>query len=65
MSLILSRRPNETIMIGDDIKVTVLGVNGSQVRIAISAPREMPVHRSEVYLRIKAQEAAAGKAGGK
>ena len=52
--LILTRRIGETIMIDDDlIKVTVLGVSGSQVRIGIDAPKEVSVHRSEVYDRIQ------------
>jgi len=46
--LILTRRPGETIMIGDDIAVTVLSVKGNQVRIGIAAPADMPVHREEV-----------------
>lgn len=54
--LILSRRPGETIMIGDEVEVTVLGVNGNQVRIGIRAPRETPVHREEIYRRIKGDE---------
>ena len=50
--LILTRRVNETLMIGDDISVTVLGIKGGQVRIGISAPRSVAVHRQEVYERI-------------
>ena len=50
--LILTRRPGERIMIGDDIEVLVLGVNGNQVRLGISAPRSTPVHREEIYHRI-------------
>jgi carbon storage regulator len=55
--LILTRRANETLNIGDDIQVTVLGVKGNQVRIGIDAPRDVPVHREEIYQRIKKEEA--------
>ena len=51
--LVLSRRLGETVMIGDDIKLTVLGINGNQVRIGIAAPKEVSVHREEVYRRIQ------------
>ena len=57
--LILTRRPGETLRIGDDIEVTILGVKGNQIRIAINAPKETPVHREEVYQRIKDEYAAA------
>ena len=56
--LILTRRPSETIMIGDDIQITVLGIKGNQVRIGTTAPDEVAVHREEIYHRIKAEEAA-------
>jgi len=51
--LILTRRVGETLMIGDDVSVTVLGVKGNQVRIGVNAPREVAVHREEIYERIK------------
>ena len=51
--LILTRRIGETTMIGDDVIVTVLGVNGNQVRLGIKAPKTVAVHRSEIYHRIK------------
>jgi carbon storage regulator len=54
--LILTRRVGETIRIGADIAVTVLGVNGNQVRVGIAAPANVAVHREEVYERIRAQQ---------
>ena len=53
--LILTRRMGETIMVGDDVTVTVLGVKGGQVRIGIDAPGDIAVHREEIYERIKAE----------
>ncbi len=55
--LILTRRVGETVMIGDDITVTVLGVKGNQVRIGVNAPRNVAVHREEIFERIKREEA--------
>lgn len=54
--LILTRRVGETLMIGDDITVTVLGVQGNQVRIGINAPKDVAVHREEIALKIKAEK---------
>ncbi len=51
--LVLTRKGNQSIMIGDDIEVSVLAVMGEKVRIGISAPREVPVFRTEVYLEIQ------------
>lgn len=57
--LVLSRRPQQSIMIGDSVVVTVLEVKGDQVRLGITAPRDVTVHREEVLVSIARQEAAA------
>jgi carbon storage regulator len=54
--LILTRRVGETLMVGDNVSVTVLGVKGNQVRIGIDAPKDVSVHREEIYKRIKEEE---------
>jgi carbon storage regulator len=54
--LILTRKVGETIMIGDDVQITVLGVKGNQVRIGVVAPKEVGVHREEIYLRIQEEK---------
>lgn len=57
--LILTRRVSETLNIGDDVKVTVLAVQGNQVRIGIDAPKGTAVHRQEIYLKIQQDKSAA------
>ena len=54
--LILTRRVGETVMIGEEVTVTVLGVKGNQVRIGVNAPRDVAVHREEIFERIKREE---------
>jgi carbon storage regulator len=58
--LVLTRKTNQSIMIGDDVEISVLAVSGDKVRIGISAPRDVPVFRKEVYLSIQAERVAAG-----
>lgn len=60
--LILTRRVGETLMIGDSVTVTVLGVKGNQVRIGITAPKDVAVHREEIFQRIQKDDAAPATA---
>lgn len=58
--LILTRRVGETVVIGDDVQVTVLGVKGNQVRLGVTAPRDVTVHRLEIYDRIQKEQEPGG-----
>ena len=60
--LILTRRVGETLMVGDDVTVTVLGVKGNQVRIGVNAPKNVAVHREEIYDRIRKENTEEGGA---
>ncbi len=59
--LILTRRIGETLMVGDDVTVTVLGVKGNQVRIGVNAPKEVAVHREEIYDRIQQEQSGTNE----
>ena len=61
--LVLSRQRDETIMIGDDIEVTVVDIRGDKVRLGINAPKEIPVHRKEVYDAIRRENRANARSG--
>jgi carbon storage regulator len=62
--LVLTRKSNQSIMIGDDIEISVLSVMGEKVRIGIQAPQDVPVFRTEIYLEIQRQRAAEGISAG-
>lgn len=62
--LILTRRKGETLMIGDNIDVTVLDIRGRQVRLGINAPKDVSVHREEIYLRIQKEKQGTDEQGG-
>ena len=61
--LILTRRVGETVMIGNEVTVTVLGVKGNQVRVGVNAPKDVAVHREEIYERIKREEDHEARTG--
>jgi len=61
--LILTRRIGESVYIGDEVRLTVLGVRGTQVRIGINAPKDVPVHREEIYHKIKQEKAGGAPLG--
>ncbi|MDA8389883.1 MAG: carbon storage regulator CsrA [Gammaproteobacteria bacterium] len=62
--LILTRRIGETLNIGDQVQVTVLGIKGNQVRIGVNAPKDVPVHREEIYDRIQKEKEGGGETEG-
>ena len=61
--LILTRRVGETLMVGDEVSITVLGVKGNQVRLGVNAPKTIAVHREEIYARIQQEKEGGGEKG--
>ncbi len=59
--LVLTRKPNEAIMIGDDIEITILSVEGEQIKLGINAPKNVDIHRKEIYLSIQQENREASK----
>jgi carbon storage regulator len=57
--LILSRRPGESVHLGDDIKITILSIKGQQIKLGLDVPEHMPVYREEIYLKVQTQNASA------
>ncbi|ACU90480.1 carbon storage regulator CsrA [Desulfomicrobium sp. ZS1] len=57
--LILSRRPGESVHVGDDIKITILSIKGQQIKLGLEVPEHMPVYREEIYLKVQTQNASA------
>lgn len=60
--LIITRKPGEKIMLGDDVTVEIIGVSGSSVRLGIAAPRDLPIYREEIWAAVKEDRAAAASA---
>ncbi|MBU4526821.1 MAG: carbon storage regulator CsrA [Desulfomicrobium sp.] len=57
--LILSRRPGESVHVGDDIKITILSIKGQQIKLGLDVPEHMPVYREEIYLKVQTQNTSA------